>query len=97
MALENETDQNREGLGDPARQAALLVEQERCSHGDHQEQFACFADFLSAYLRHVQLPLTPEQGAHILILMKLSRAVVGEKNPDNYVDIAGYACIASAL
>lgn len=77
------------------RTAAGLVSGDRArQHGDKADNFARTARLWQAYLearRAPELPLMADDVAHLMILHKLARTQSGSFNPDDYVDIAGYA------
>lgn len=86
----------------PAR-AALLQEalkitaQDRNSaYGNPEDNFQNIANFWNAYLTQVPgqgniIPLTSQDIAHLMILMKMARLNTNPSHRDSLVDIAGYA------
>jgi hypothetical protein len=64
------------------------------THGDFRDQHAKCAALWSAYLGH---PITPEDVALMMTLVKFSRMRMGQYNRDHYDDAAGYIGIAGAL
>ena len=80
-------------------QAAKLVAGDRArSHGDKRTNMQNIASLWGAYLGpQLSSPITPEQVAWMMVLLKVARSSGGTKNPDNAVDAAGYAGIAGEL
>ena len=80
------------------RAAADLVEGARArQHGDTVENFTAFSRFIQAYLAGRNLhdaPLTAEDGAVIMALLKISRMRSGVFNIDDHLDGAAYLAIA---
>lgn len=76
--------------------AARLVTGPRAkSHGtDLKESLQVTADLWSAYLRR---PLTADDAAMMLSLLKIGRTVTGQKKPDHYVDGSAYIAIAGEI
>lgn len=75
--------------------AAQLVSGDRGhTHGDYRDQHAKCAALWSAYLG---VPVTPEDCAIMMVLLKISRCRIGSYNRDHYDDMAGYVGIAGAL
>jgi len=83
------------------RRAAELVEGDRqATHGDALEVYADLAAQWNAYLGERLVPgcrLSARDTALMMALMKISRTKHGAPNPDNYVDLAGYAGIAGEI
>lgn len=63
-------------------------------YGDPVTSFNKIAKLWSAYLG---LDISTADVAHMMILMKVSRATTGVYHEDNYVDIAGYAACAAEI
>ncbi|CAB4124696.1 hypothetical protein UFOVP62_24 [uncultured Caudovirales phage] len=79
-----------------------LVTKERAEqHGDAICQFEQIAAFWSVYLSgHGLLPYGDIKAHHVaqmMVLMKVSRTVLGSFNQDNYTDQAGYSALAFAV
>lgn len=68
-------------------------------HGDKKQNHQNIADLWNAYLGHrvpmVRDMLTPHDVAVLMCLLKIARLKSGVHNPDNYVDLAGYAGVAA--
>ena len=81
--------------------AAGLVSGDRHkTHGDKVENHQNIAALWNAYLGY-RLPegcqLTPLDVALMMSLLKVARTKLGAHNPDNYVDLAGYAGVAGEI
>jgi hypothetical protein len=63
-------------------------------HGNLTKNFALIAVFWGEYLGR---ELSPEDVAAMMILLKVSRIKSGQNNPDNWVDVAGYAACGAEL
>ncbi len=75
--------------------AAKLVAGDRArQHGDAVRVHQKIAAMWGAYLG---TQFTTEQVAWMMALVKISRAACGAKNPDNPIDVAGYAGIAAEV
>lgn len=75
--------------------AAQLVNDEReKTHGDYRDNHAKCAALWSAYLGH---PVTAEDVALMMALVKVSRMRIGGFSRDHYDDAAAYIGIAGAL
>jgi hypothetical protein len=67
-------------------------------HGDKRRNFQTIANMWSAYLGdQLAKPLTPEQIAWLMVLLKVARTKSGSKNVDNAIDAVGYSGIAGEL
>ncbi len=64
------------------------------THGDAYTQLNQVASLWSTYLG---MAIWPEQVAMCMALMKISRSTQGEYNPDDYIDLIGYAAIAGEM
>jgi hypothetical protein len=89
------------GAGGICRQAAKLVEGDRAdTHGDALVVHAGIALSWNAYLAGrlaSAFELSPKDVALMMALVKIERTKHGQHNPDNYVDLAGYAGIAGEI
>jgi hypothetical protein len=78
-----------------ARKAADLVGGDRArTHGDKYENHRNIADLWRAYLGH---EVSPVDVAVMMVLLKVARTKTGAHNPDDYIDMTGYAAIAAEL
>lgn len=81
--------------------AAELVggDRER-THGSKRKNFQNIADLWNAYLAirpDHDLPLSPLDIGHMMVLLKVARTQLGTRNPDDHVDMAGYAGCAGEI
>jgi hypothetical protein len=75
--------------------AASLVGGDRnTTHGSKQKNFDNTAALWSAYLG---VPVSAEQVAICMVLLKVSRTACGTPIDDHYTDMAGYAAIAAEV
>lgn len=75
--------------------AADLVGGDRnASHGDMTENHQNIASLWEGYLG---MPIKPHDVAVMMCLLKIARTKSGRTNPDDYVDLAGYAGIAAEI
>ena len=80
---------------DVCLRAADLVAGDRArQHGDAVRVHRKIAALWGAYLG---TPITAEQVAWMMALVKIGRASCGARNPDNPIDVAGYAGIAAEV
>lgn len=89
---------------DICKHAAGLVGGDReASHGDKLVSFTIIAEFWEAYRRgkcatHPNDPrYTAEDAANMMEMLKVARRLIGDYNPDDYVDGAGYAGVAGEI
>jgi hypothetical protein len=77
-------------------------------HGDKRQNHQNIADLWNAYLGGKAVfgpsagmsiwrrePFTPHDVAIMMCLLKIARLKSGSHNPDNYIDLAGYAGVAA--
>ena len=72
----------------------LITRDRNETHGDANVQLANTAKLWEAYL---QFPVTAEQVAMCMVLMKISRSDYGVFNEDDYLDLLGYGAIAGEI
>lgn len=81
--------------------AASLVGGDRArTHGDKTDNHRRIALLWQGYLdarRNPSAPLTPLDAAHMMALLKIARTQTGSDNPDDYIDLAGYAGVAAEI
>lgn len=81
--------------------AATLVGADReTSHGPKKRNHDNIAALWQAYLDirfDRDAPLTGLDVAHMMALLKVARTQLGNFNPDDYVDMAGYAGCAAEI
>ena len=79
-------------------QAISIVTQDRnSSYGNPEDNFSDIADFWNSYLTQRtkrRIMLTPQDIAHMMILMKVGRLTHNSQHADSLLDIAGYAACA---
>lgn len=63
------------------------------SYGEPEDNLGRIAALWSVYLER---PVTPRDVAWLMVLLKVAREVHGH-DPDNPVDVAGYAALAGEL
>ena len=78
----------------PLARAIEILGDRAEQHGDHVKLHRRIAQLWSAYLR---IPVAPYQVAALMALLKIARSEFNAANPDNYVDLAGYAAIYAEL
>jgi hypothetical protein len=82
--------------GDLLSEALNIVTGDRAdTHGDLYQNHCNIADLWNAYLSEERL--TPHDVAMMMVLLKVARTKTGSHNPDDYVDIAGYAGTGGAI
>lgn len=64
------------------------------AYGTPEDNFTKIAALWSAYL---DAPVTPEDVASMMILLKTARISSGQRVADNWVDIAGYAACGGEI
>ncbi len=83
------------------KSAAELVSNDRANtHGDkrvNHQNIAAAWNFYLSIRRDPAAPLNEVDVAHMMVLLKLARTQTGSKNPDDHVDMVGYAAIAGEL
>jgi hypothetical protein len=78
--------------------ADLVAGDRNKTHGSKQENFDHTAALWSAYLAPIlKRPLTADEVALCMVLLKVSRTMNGTKIDDHYVDMAGYAAISGEV
>lgn len=84
-----------------AAKAADLVGGDRAkTHGDKVENHQNIAALWNAYLGWRLGEgglLTPRDIALMMALLKIARTKGGSHNPDDYIDLAGYAAVAGEI
>lgn len=80
---------------DVLEQAGMLVSGDRAeTHGDARQSFIRVSEMWSAYLGQ---EVKPVDVAHMMVLFKMTRAEFGQRNEDDWRDMAGYAALASEV
>jgi len=76
-------------------QASVLVQGQReKDYGDKTENHRNIANLWSAYLGY---PITAENVAIMMCLLKIARTKLGATNKDTYIDMAAYGAIAGEI
>ena len=88
----------------------ILSEAERCVCGDREQAYsspednhAIIAALWEIYIRRScvdddgEVFISPEDIGILMCLLKIARIASGQKKPDNYVDLAGYAACAGEI
>lgn len=79
--------------------AAHIVSADRNkAYGNPEDNFANIAAYWNAYLtqaHQVDIVLTPQDIAHMMILMKMARLATNPLHYDSLLDVAGYAACAA--
>ncbi len=85
---------------DICRRAAATVAVRGRRHGDalacHRAVAALWTAYLGAKLRP-GAAITARDAALLLALLKVARTLAGAHNPDDYIDLAGYAAVAGEI
>lgn len=77
--------------------AAEYVTRDRAAtHGDAEDNFRRIADLWNAYLEP-EAHITATDVAVMMILLKAARIASNDSNPDNWIDIAGYAACGGEI
>lgn len=79
------------------RAAALVGGDRQRQHGDKRQNHQNIAALWNAYLGWrlgEGCLLTPGDVARMMVLLKVARTKTGAFNPDDYLDMAGYAAVA---
>ena len=71
---------------DTARE--YVTKDRAASHGDMEDNFTWIADYWTVYTGH---QFDADDVAVMMMLLKIARIGSNNKNPDNWIDIAGYA------
>ena len=80
---------------DILKHATDLVGGDRAAqHGDKTANHQNIANLWSAYL---STPITADQVAIMMVLLKAARTKTGSVNRDDFVDMAGYAGVAGEI
>ena len=82
------------------RAAALVGGDRENTHGSKLRNHWNIATMWNAYLsirRESAGPLTALDAAHMMALLKIARTQLGAHNPDDYIDMAGYAGCAGEI
>lgn len=83
-----------------SRAAELVAGERNRTHGDKRENHENIAKMWNAYfrIRRNQIaPLDAKDVATMMALLKIARMELGEYNPDDAIDGAGYLAIRAEL
>jgi hypothetical protein len=74
----------------------IITKDRNKTHGDPEDNFKTIAEYWNSYLESCGLlshlrPITKEDTAAMMVLVKLSRLATSPSHPDHWIDIAGYA------
>jgi hypothetical protein len=87
--------------GEIAAKAGRLVQGSRAkTHGDIVKNHDNIARLWSEYLRGRFIDLQPIDAGDValmMVLLKIARTKTGQYNPDDFVDMAGYAAVAGEI
>jgi len=83
---------NREAVLNTAKR--IISEDRQTTYGDAKDSFQSIADLWGAYMGGTY---TAHNVAIMMLLMKVARTTESTTHDDNYIDIAGYAALASEL
>ncbi len=75
-------------------EASKVVSNREFTHGECVENNKNIAELWTAYLG---VPLTADEVAIMMILLKVARTKSNPKHKDHYVDMLGYAAIAGEI
>lgn len=98
MANESEMNDDLRAILDTAKQ---LVTQARSEdHGNAYDQHALASKFWNIYLHgrgKLCDTLKPHDVAQMMLLLKVSRGILGKFNPDTFIDQCGYAALTYGI
>jgi hypothetical protein len=83
-----------------ARAADLVAGDREKQHGDKVDNMSNIARLWTAYLQssgRAVNTVTAEDIPHMMVLMKVARTQTGNFNPDDYIDMAGYAGVGGEV
>lgn len=83
-----------------ARAAELVAGDRQAQHGTKLQNFSNIATLWNAYLairREPDSPLTATDHANMMVLLKVARTQSGAFNPDDFLDMTGYAACAGEV
>ena len=73
---------------------AVINGERQNQYGNPEDSFHLIAAFWSAYLG---IAVLPRQAAEMMVLLKIARQRTGRGKRDNFVDMCGFAAIASEM
>lgn len=79
---------------DTARE--YVTKDRAATHGDAEDNFRRIAELWSAYLEP-EAVISATDVAAMMALLKIARISSNDSNPDNWIDIAGYAACGGEI
>lgn len=79
---------------DTARE--YVTKDRAATHGDAEDNFRRIAELWSAYLEP-EATISATDVAAMMALLKIARISSNDSNPDNWIDIAGYAACGGEI
>ena len=71
-----------------------ITKDRQATHGNAENNFAFIARLWSAY---TELPITPQDVAMMMVLLKVARFKGNPSHTDNAIDLCGYAALAGEM
>ena len=71
-----------------------ITKDRQATHGNAENNFAFIARLWSAY---TELPITPQDVAMMMALLKVARFKGNPQHTDNAIDLCGYAALAGEI
>lgn len=71
-----------------------ITKDRQATHGNAENNFAFIAKLWSAY---TELPITPQDVAMMMALLKMARFKGNSQHTDNAIDLCGYAALAGEI
>ena len=71
-----------------------ITKDRQATHGNAENNFAFIAKLWSAY---TELPITPQDVAMMMALLKMARFKGNPQHTDNAIDLCGYAALAGEI
>ncbi len=80
----------------------IITTDRNLTYGKPENSFSVIADLWEVYVREKclkdgKITLTAEDATMMMVLFKVARTITGKPNPDNYIDMAGYAGCAGEI
>ena len=72
----------------------FITQDRQATHGKAEDNFANIARLWSAYLNH---PITPQDVAILMVLLKVVRFKGNPLHVDNAIDMCGYSALAGEI
>jgi hypothetical protein len=71
-----------------------ITKDRQATHGNAENNFSFIAKLWSAY---TELPITPQDVAMMMALLKMARFKGNPQHTDNAIDLCGYAALAGEI